>query len=154
MLDAKYTEIVEDAADLLARVVPENKVGRQTSHEGRMVTLHAYHRHWTCLLPQHGLGKKHDRSIALEPWQQALLDKAPWSFLRGCIRSDGCVFINRTGKYAYESYDFANLSQDLLDLFAATCDHVGVEYRRYARSIRIYRRASVALMLEHVGRKR
>jgi hypothetical protein len=154
MLDAKYCEIVEDAADLLARVVPQNKVGRQTPHEGRMVTLHAYHRHWTCLLPQHGPGKKHDRRVALEPWQQALVDAAPWSFLRGCIRSDGCVFINRTGKYAYESYEFANLSQDLLDLFAATCDHVGVEYRRYTKSIRIYRRASVGLMLEHVGRKR
>jgi hypothetical protein len=118
-----------------------------------MVTLHAYHRHWTCLLPQHGPGKKHERDIALEPWQSAALAAAPWSFLQGCIRSDGCVFINRTGRYEYLSYDFANLSCAILDLFASTCDHVGVEYRRYAKHIRIYRRASVALMLAHVGRK-
>jgi len=79
---------------------------------------------------------------------------APWAFLRACIRSDGCVFINRTGKYEYESYDFFNLSRDFLALFAKTCEQVGVECRVYAKRVRINRRASVALMLEHVGRKR
>lgn len=153
MLDAKYPVIVDDAAALLARFLPYNKVGRQFPHDGHMVTLHAYHGHWTCLLPQHGPGKKHERDIVLEPWQCVALAAAPWSFLRGCIRSDGCFFINRTGKYAYESYDFSNVSRDILELFASTCDRVGVEYRRYAKHIRIYRRASVALMLEHVGRK-
>jgi hypothetical protein len=154
MLDAKYPVIVEDAAELLARVVPENKIGRQYPHQRRMVTLHAYHGHWTCLFPQHGPGKKHDRPIDLEPWQHELVRQAPWSFLRGCIRSDGCVFINRTGKYSYESYDFANHSKDILALFVSTCALVGVECRVYERSVRINRRASVALMLEHVGRKR
>lgn len=153
MLDAKYPGIVEEAASLIARIVPENKVGRQFRHDGRMVTLFAYHRHWTCLLPQHGPGKKHARPIVLEPWQRELVAEAPWSFLRGCIRSDGCVFINRTGKYAYESYEFANLSRGIRELFVSTCARVGVECRPYARYVRIYRRASVALMLEHVGRK-
>jgi hypothetical protein len=153
MLDSKYPTIVEDAAALIQRVVPKSKVGRQYPHEGRMVTLHAYHNHWTCLFPQHGRGKKHDRRILLEPWQQTLLALAPWAFLRGCIRSDGCVFINRTGKYAYESYDFTNLSRDILELFASTCAQVGVEFRMYSKRIRINRRASVALMLQHVGRK-
>jgi len=83
MLDAKYPRIVDDAAELIGRVVPENKVGRQFPHEGRMVTLHCYHRHWSCLLPQHGAGKKCDRRILLEPWQEALVAEAPWAFLRG-----------------------------------------------------------------------
>ena len=51
------------------------------------------------------------------------------AFLRGCIRSDGCVFINRTGRYEYESYDFANLSAAPARLFAATCALVGVDCR-------------------------
>ena len=153
MLDAKYPVIVDEAAALIARVVPRNKVGRQSVHEGRMVTLFAYHQHWSCLFPQHGPGKKHDRPIVLEPWQQELVAQAPWAFLRGCIRSDGCCFINRTGKYEYESYDFANLSRDILELFVATCASVGVDCRVYDKRTRIYRRASVALMLEHVGRK-
>jgi hypothetical protein len=153
MLDAKYPVIVEDAAALLGRVVPRNRVGRQYLYDGRMVTLDAYHRHWSCLFPQHGPGKKHDRPIRLEPWQQALVSAAPWHFLRGCVRSDGCCFINRTGRYEYESYDFANVSQDILGLFASTCALVGVECRVYSKRVRIYRRASVRLMLEHIGRK-
>jgi hypothetical protein len=153
MLDAKYPGIVEDAAELIARVVPDNKVGRQYPHDGRMVTLHAYHGHWSCLFPQHGPGKKCARPIVLEPWQRDLVALAPWAFLRGCIRSDGCVFINRTGPYEFESYDFANLSRDILDLFVSTCAQVGVACRVYEKHVRIYRRKSVALMLEHVGRK-
>ena len=153
MLDAKYPGIVEEAAELIGRVVPENKVGRQFPHEGRMVTLHSYHRHWSCLFPQHGAGKKSDRRILLEPWQEALIARAPWAFLRGCICSDGCVFINRTGRYEYESYDFSNLSRDILDLFVTTCARVGVECRVYEKRAKIYRRASVALMVENVGRK-
>jgi LAGLIDADG DNA endonuclease family protein len=79
--------------------------------------------------------------------------RAPWALLRGLIRSDGCVFINHTGKYAYESYDFANVSRGILDLFVSTCASVGVDSCLYQRHVRINRRASVALMLEHVGRK-
>jgi hypothetical protein len=152
-LDAKYPRIVDDAAELIARIVPWNAVGRQCSHGGRMATLYAYHRHWACLFPQHGPGKKHDRRVVLEPWQERLVEWAPWAFLRGCIRSDGCLFVNRTGKHAYESYDFTNLSRDIRDLFAATCALVGVDCRAYERRVRINRRASVALMLEHVGSK-
>ncbi len=63
------------------------------------------------------------------------------------------MFLNHTGKYVYESYDFTNLSRDILELFVATCASVGVDCRVYEKHTRIYRRASVALMLEHVGRK-
>jgi hypothetical protein len=89
----------------------------------------------------------------LEPWQEDLVASAPFAFLRGCIRSDGCVYVNRTGKYAYESYSFANLSPDILHLFASACAQAGVECRVYRKYVAIYRRASVARMLEHVGRK-
>jgi hypothetical protein len=97
---------------------------------------------------------KHLREIALERWQQDLVDAAPWSFLRGCMHSDGCFFINRTGRYRYLSADFSNRSPGILDLFANTCGRVGVEYRRYAHSIRIYRRRSIGLMASFVGLKR
>jgi hypothetical protein len=69
------------------------------------------------------------------------------------IRSDGCVFVNRTGPYEYVSYDFTNHSADILRLFSIACDIVGVEYRAYGKRVRIYRRESVALMLQHVGLK-
>ena len=61
----------------------------------------------------------------------ALVTASPWRSLRGCIRSDGCAFINRTDihrpqPYKYLSYHFGNLSKDMIDMFTAACDLAGV----------------------------
>jgi hypothetical protein len=152
-LDARYPIIVADAEALLTRMFPANRCGRAQRDHGATQIVSVDHGHLPCLFPQHGPGRKHERAIRLEPWQQATLGDAPWSFLRGCIRSDGCVFVNRTGRYRYLSYDFANRSRDILDLFEQTCSRVGVDCRRYDRHIRVYRRASVAALVEHVGLK-
>jgi hypothetical protein len=58
--------------------------------------IKSYSTHWTCLLPQHGPGKKHTRPIALEQWQQEIVDTHPGLFLRGLIHSDGCRMTNWT----------------------------------------------------------
>jgi hypothetical protein len=152
-LDARYRNLVDEAETLLRRCFPANRVGRADRHEGRMVILSVYHGHLSCLFPQAGPGKKHLRAIRLESWQSALVEAAPWSFLRGCIRSDGCVFVNRTGRYEYVSYEFSNLSRDIVDLFVATCEGVGLHPRRYRRYVRLYRRDDVAQLLENVGTK-
>jgi hypothetical protein len=123
------------------------------SAKGTTTILSLYCTHLACLFPQHGPGRKHERAIVLEDWQTTLMARQPWSFLRGCIRSDGCVFVNRTGRYAYVSYEFSNRSAQIRELFMDACDLVGVEYRPYPRYVRIYRRPSVALMQEHVGVK-
>jgi intein/homing endonuclease len=94
---------------------------------------------------------KYQRDIVLEHWQTEIVERDPWKFLRGLIRSDGCVFVNRTGRYAYLSYEFSNRSPQIRELFMDACDLVEVEYRPYRRYVRIYRRESVALMQEHVG---
>jgi hypothetical protein len=94
----------------------------------------------------------------------ALIEQAPWAFIRGCIRSDGCAFINRTDihreqPYEYLSYNFSNLSKDIVDLFTTSCDLAGVSAYRVACNrrgrwdVRINRRGSVALMRERVGLK-
>jgi hypothetical protein len=153
-LDSRYPEIVCDVHALLQRSFPGGAVGRQLRKDGRLTILGVYSTHLRCLFPQHGPGRKHHRRIVLEGWQQAILARHPWPFLRGCIRSDGCVFINRTGRYSYVSYDFKNRSRDILDLFTHACELVGVEHRRYEEHVRVYRRSSVALMLRHVGTKR
>lgn len=153
-LDSRYEEILQESIALLERCFKHNRVSQVLAHEGRMTVLNVYSSHLCCLFPQHGPGKKHDRAILLEAWQQTTIDEAPWNFLRGCIRSDGCTYINRTGPYEYLSYGFSNRSTDILDLFAQTCRAVGVEYRRYATEIRVYRRPSVALLEANVGVKR
>ena len=152
-LDAAHPNVAAETEALLKRCFPENRVGRGSRHNGHMVVLWVYSGHLSCLFPQHGPGKKHQRRILLEPWQDELVATAPWRFLGGCIRTDGCAFINRTGPYEYLSYDFCNLSRDILDHFERTCRGLGLRPRRTANRIRLNRREDVARMVEHVGIK-
>ncbi|QFQ96538.1 helix-turn-helix domain-containing protein [Streptomyces phaeolivaceus] len=125
-----------------------------------MVT--SYYRHWPLLFPQHGPGKKHERPIALAPWQQTIVGTYPWEFIRGLIHSDGCRITNWTTRvvggerkrYEYPRYFFTNVSSDIVQLFTTTLDQVGVDWKlANARNISIARKASVALMDTHVGPK-
>ncbi|MCX5057857.1 helix-turn-helix domain-containing protein [Streptomyces sp. NBC_00201] len=129
-------------------------------------TIKAYNKHLTCLFPQHGPGRKHERLIALEPWQQDIVDAHPWEFIRGLIHSDGCRITNWTTRlvggerkrYEYPRYFFTNKSDDIRKLFTDTLDKVGVKWTTLARgsdpfNISIARKASVALMDTHVGPK-
>ena len=152
-LDAKYPAIVAEAEALLRRVFPACRVGRVVADGGSTVVLWVYHGHLACLFPQHGPGKKHERAMELESWQRELVRAAPWAFVRGCIRSDGCSFMNRTGRYAYLSYEFRNWSTDILGIFASTCSELGLHPRQYADRVRLCRRADVAELLTHVGVK-
>jgi hypothetical protein len=109
-LDKKYPRIISDAAALLQRSFPSNSVGITQEHAGcGCVAVWVYSQHLACLLPQHGPGKKHERRVQLEPWQDALVESAPWGLIGGLIRSDGCAFMNRTGPYEYLSYGFSKL---------------------------------------------
>ena len=161
-LDAKYPAIIREAQSLIARCFPENRVD-QVQAPG-CVHVSVYSSHLSCVFPQHGPGRKHNRSIVLEGWQEQTIRAEPWPFVRGCILTDGCVFTNRTdvhreSPYEYLSYHFSNRSKEIVDLFVASCDRVGVFTRvnhqptRGEWSVRINRRPSVALMLEHVGLK-
>lgn len=165
-LDTKYPKIVADAEELLERCFPGNAVDVVPYQKGRCVAISLYCSHLACLLPQHGSGRKHERRIVLEPWQQELLEIAPWSFIKACIRTDGCAFINRTDihrpqPYEYLSYAFSNKSKDIIDLFVGACDLAGVQgcrvtynKRRDIWHIRINRRESVQRMVAGVGFKR
>jgi hypothetical protein len=152
-LDTAYGGIIDEAQALLSRCFPTHRVGRFTTGKGTTTIVSLYCTHLACLFPQHGAGRKHERDIILEGWQTAIVEREPWSLLRGLIRSDGCVFVNRTGRYEYLSYEFSNLSAQIRELFMDACDRVDVEYRPYRRYVRIYRRPSVALMEERVGLK-
>jgi Homeodomain-like domain/LAGLIDADG-like domain len=152
-LDTRYSQIIAEAEALLGRCFPRHRVGRFATAKGTTTILSLYCTHLACLFPQHGAGRKHDRDITLEDWQAEMVSREPWSFIRGLFRSDGCAFVNRTGRYAYLSYEFSNRSPQIRDLFMNACEHVDVEYRAYRRYVRIYRRPSVALMEQHVGLK-
>ncbi|MEV6103356.1 transcriptional regulator [Streptomyces sp. NPDC051940] len=130
------------------------------------VMVTSYGHHWTCLFPQHGPGRKHERRIELAPWQRKIVDAHPWAFIRGLVHSDGCRITNwatRTvagvrKRYEYPRYFFTNTSDDIIRLFTDALDRVGVEWkpanqRRDAQNVSVAKRASVALMDAHVGPK-
>jgi transposase-like protein len=158
-LDARYGLIVKETVDLLSRVFPANPVGLVKAHGGTMYFVSVYSSHLPCLLPQHGPGMKYQRPIVLEEWQTRILEAMPWPFIRACIRTDGCSFINRTGPYEYLSYDFSNMSESIVGLFTEACERVGVATRvtngnsHHIWRVRINQRPSVALMRAHVGLK-
>ncbi|MEU1009178.1 helix-turn-helix domain-containing protein [Streptomyces sp. NPDC005890] len=161
---AAWPGLVDAAEDAMRRVLPEPSVSR-TERAG-CIDVRSYTQHWVCLLPQHGPGKKHERPIVLEPWQQAIVDAHPWEFIRGLIHSDGCRITNWTTRmvggerkrYEYPRYFFTNKSDDIRGLYTGTLDKVGVEWTHCARNgdpynVSVAKKASVALLDTHVGPK-
>ncbi|GGV17158.1 helix-turn-helix domain-containing protein [Streptomyces spectabilis] len=145
-------------------VFPDNSVCRVRRTGCSNVKV--YSNHLWCMFPQHGPGRKHERTIALESWQQDIVDSYPWEFIRGLIHSDGCRVTNWTTRivagerkrYEYPRYFFTNKSDDIRRLFTETLDKVGVGWTSLARgsdpfNISIARKASVALMDVYVGPK-
>jgi hypothetical protein len=139
-------------------------LGRTVNHVVRQgcTELKSYSKHWTCLFPQHGPGKKHTRPIVLAPWQQEIVDEHPGPFLRGLFHSDGCRITNWATRevggvrrrYEYPRYFFSNESTDILGLCAASLDRLGVAHRRpRPNTISVARRAAVAALDEVVGPK-
>ncbi|MGW5419035.1 helix-turn-helix domain-containing protein [Streptomyces sp. NPDC003943] len=162
--DATQTGLIDAAEDAMRKVMPQPRTGRR--QKTGCVEVKSYTRHWLCMFPQHGPGKKHERRIALEPWQQRIVDAHPWEFVRGLIHSDGCRLTNWTSRvvkgekkrYEYVRYFFTNVSDDIRRLCTDTFDKLGVEWTHCTRAGRPYnisvaRRASVALMDAHVGPK-
>ncbi|MEU9557732.1 helix-turn-helix domain-containing protein [Streptomyces fumanus] len=151
--------LIERCREAITQVRPTLSVYALQKEGYVMVT--SYSRHWPALFPQHGPGKKHQRRIALEPWQQTIVDAHPWEFVRGLIHSDGCRITNWTTRlvggerkrYEYPRYFFTNVSDDIRRLYTDTLDGLGVEWTPHRYNISVARKASVALMDAHVGPK-
>jgi hypothetical protein len=156
--------LMDECERAMRAVFPENSTCRVRKTGCHNVKVYSKHLH--CLFPQHGPGKKHERVIALEPWQQVIVDAHPWEFIRGLIHSDGCRITNWTTRmvagerkrYEYPRYLFSNKSDDIRRLFTRALDKVDVEWSTLARgsdpfNISIARKTSVALMDAHVGPK-
>jgi hypothetical protein len=160
-LDARYPGIIDAAASAVRDAVPHRRV--HVRARGGAVIVEAGWKGWPELLPQHGSGPKHTRTIVLSAWQRALVDASPADFLRGLIHSDGCRVVNRftvnlpSGRreYAYPRYFFTNLSSDIRGLFCEYCEQVGVHWTlSNHRTVSVSRGRSVALLDCFVGEKR
>lgn len=155
--DAAYPGILAEACEAIAALYGRTPHVYDVPGK-QMWSVTAYWRSWPCLFPQHGPGKKQDRPIVLEPWQQELVEAAPGRFLRGLIHTDGWRGTNKVtvnGKaYAYPRYQFSSRSDDIRRLFTDTCDLLGIVWRPWGRwHVSVARRDAVAALDEHVGLK-
>jgi hypothetical protein len=159
--DLKYPEIINEIATHIVVVRGVDKVGFALQ-EG-CVDVGAYWKHWPCLFPQHGPGRKHERRIWLEPWQRLIVTAHPKALIRGLIHSDGNRHINPitrhfdsgTKHYSYPRYMFKNASKDILRIFTDALDLIGIHWTRpYDRVVSIARRGDVAFLDSFVGPKR
>lgn len=153
--DIRYGRLIEAWRQSMREVLP-NRVGA-VRRQG-CVALQSHSKHWPCLLPQHGPGRKHQRPIVLEPWQNALVAAHPRQFVRGLLESDGCRFVNRVvvrGKtYEYVRYSFTNESDDIRELFCHACDVLGLRWTRMNRkTIAVSRSADVRVLDSFTGPK-
>jgi hypothetical protein len=111
------------ARQALSAVMPTSSVScvRQTG----CTMIKSYSKHWICLFPQHGPGRKHQRRIELAQWQDIIVRRYPGEFARGLFHSDGWRGVNRVRRtladgdhwYEYSRYQFSNKSADILRLW-------------------------------------
>jgi hypothetical protein len=161
--DAAWPGVIEDVRAALLVTSLRTHVGVHPHRDSNAVRVTCCWQGWFTAFPQHGRGRKHERPIVLEDWQQVIVEAHPWAFLRGLIHSDGCRTTNRfatklpsgrVAEYEYVRYFFSNVSADIRGLFCATCERVGVRWTQSNhRNISVSHRHSVALLEQHVGAK-
>lgn len=162
-LDGLYPGVVGECIGAIGTVVPGRRViVRQVPGE-RLVMVDCYDRRWPEVFPQAGPGRKHERPIVLEPWQQEIVDRYPRELLRGLIHSDGCRTVNRfqttlpsgrVREYEDVRYFFSNLSEDIRGIFCRACDRLDIRWTKSnSRNISVSHRSGVALLESFVGPK-
>lgn len=152
--------LIQECVRAMCAVRPGNKVS--TQQRPGCTEVASYSRHWPCLLPQHGAGRKHLRRIELQTWQRIVVTGNPGHFARGLFHSDGYRGLNRVRAhlpngdhwYEYPRYLFTNESADILRLCGQALDELGVAWRFSRRNaISVARREAVARLDEFVGPK-
>ena len=120
-------------------------------------------KHWPCLFPQHGPGRKHERELGMAAWQWTVVERHPADFLRGLFHSDGCRVNNwarRTvagapKRYDYPRWQFVNNSAEIREWCCRALDLVDVGWRQSSwKTISVSTRAGVARLDELHGIKR
>ena len=163
-LDALYPGLIAEAAAAFETTFPAARARRYGWGEARREIVQICDVALLVAFPQHGPGRKHERTIELAGWQRELTHSHPGAFVRGLIHSDGSRCINRfktklpsgrVKEYAYPRYFFTNRSADILRLFRDHCALLGVRTSMSNhQNVSISDKASVAILDQVVGPKR
>ena len=155
--DERYADLNQEIAETIRRVKPNASPCLRGG--GGAIRVEARWKHWPCVFPQHGPGRKHLRKIELTDWQREIVAKYPEQLLRGLFHSDGCRFVNWASKpdgkrYYYARYMFSNESDDIRKILTDALDQLGIAWRQPRRNaIAVSRREAVGVLDGFVGPK-
>jgi len=151
--DSRYPQIIQRISSAMQQFCPQNSINIVKFKNSKGIEVACYSNSWRQLFPQHGVGEKHTRKIALEAWQRAILEEYPIEFLRGLIHSDGCRIDPVVNGKVYSRYQFTNISEDIQQLFRDVCDLLNIHYTFWGRNFTIARRKDVELLDREIGPK-
>ncbi len=152
-LDDKYPDIIHRCREAIDILMPGQRAAT-LRRSNNCTEVGLYSKHWPCLFPQHGPGRKHLRPIRLETWQEVLVKEASEHFVRGLIDSDGCRVVANDRGVRSVRYHFSNRSDDIRGLFCAALDELRIPWTSPGRyQVAVYRKAAVARLDEFVGPK-
>lgn len=159
--DLRYTTCNDHIADLMRLVKPASRPHTREV-PGCLITTVGW-KHWPCLFPQHGPGRKHERVLGMQDWQWAIVEEHPGDFLRGLFHSDGCRLTNWTvqavagepKRYEYPRWQFTNHSEEIRQWCGEALDLAGIAWRPMNRwTLSVARREAVAALDDLIGPKR
>lgn len=158
--DATYPGIIADITARIEAVHPGAGVCHVPA-PGAVVVQNCW-KHWPCLFPQHGPGRKHERVLGMQPWQWQIVEQHPAAFLRGLFHSDGARVNNwatrmvagERKRYDYPRWQFVNASDEIRQWCCAALDLLEVPWRHSGScTISVSTRAGVARLDEVIGLK-
>jgi hypothetical protein len=158
--DRAYPGIIEDVNRCITHVHPERRTYRVRAPG--VIVVQSYWRHWPCLFPQHGPGRKHEREIGMTEWQWAIVEQHPADFLRGLFHSDGCRVNNwatqmvagEKKRYEYPRWQFTNESAEIMGWCRDALDLVEIPWRQSSRkNLSVSTRDGVARLDALIGLK-
>jgi predicted transcriptional regulator len=151
-LDKKYPQIINRCQESLKTIFPSHNVS--VINRPTWVYVSCFSEELPLFFPQHGAGKKHERPIILEAWQQRIVDLFPLEFFRGLYHSDGSRSRNVVNGKNYSRYFFCNKSEDIQRLYITAVEKLGLQWTQTNNiNFAISRREDVAWLDEHVGAK-
>ena len=120
-----HPEIISDQILSLKKLFPTNKINNYKQLHNKCVEVRVHNLSLPYYFPQHGPGKKHNRPIIFEDWQQEIVTNEPECFLKGLIDTDGTEYLT-SGKY--RRYSFCNVSQNIIELYKTTMKQLNIHY--------------------------
>lgn len=155
----KCVQLNDHVLELRRRVKPG---GSPSIRPTGCTIITGWWKHWPCLFPQHGPGRRHERVLELADWQRAIVESHPADFVRGLFHSDGCrvanwatrVVAGEKRRYDYPRWQFVNESADMMRWCGEALDLLDVPWRQTnRRTLSVSRREAVERLDALIGVK-